>query len=144
MLKIQVFSNNESLEDLKMLSNKEKRLSQAHEVYPYLESPFSNHLHPSAYGKINPNSPAPINGAKNDPQLKRLMNDRNSHSLSHEFSQIYTSNMKHKLANFTQAKKADSGKCVATLEEMNLYKKETLEAKKQLFQMEKVCPKICP
>lgn len=123
-----------------MLSNKEKRLSQAREVFPNLDSPFSNHVQTQNYGVINNNVSNHINNATDGTPLKRLLNDRHSQSLSHEFSQIYMSNIKHKIASNTQGKKLDSTKHehLPSLEEMNCYKKEALESKKQLFQLEKV------
>ena len=124
-----------------MLSSKEKRLSHAPpEVYPNLEGPAGlgpNQHVPTSYGVINNH----FNNIK-DSHLKKLLNDRNSHSLSHEFSQIYISNLKsNAIGNHTQGKKVDTARYdhLPKLEEINSYKKEANEAKKQMFQMEKVC-----
>lgn len=148
-----------------MISNKEKRLSQAYDASytnqiegAPLPPLVANHHHVTSnhvtsYGMINNqlshsnNSNSGSNGSGNKDHLlltKKHLNERNSHSLNHDFSQLYISNLKsNMMANnhsFTQAKKHDryEGPVLPTLEEINSYKKEANEAKKQMTQMEKV------
>jgi len=146
-----------------MISNKEKRLSQAYDVYtnqiddpplPSMANHGASNHSASSYGLINNNLPNcnsnvtnGSNGSGSKDHLllgKKLFNERNSHSLSHEFSQMYISNLKgHGMNNhsFTQGKKyldRHDGPVLPTLEEINSYKKEANETKKQMMQMEKV------
>ncbi|KAI2799799.1 hypothetical protein BLOT_014226 [Blomia tropicalis] len=141
-----------------MISNKEKRLSQAYDLYSNqidgLVQSKTNHgsgNHLTSYGMINAinnngttnneshNGSNGSNGRDNSILGKKHFNERNSQSLSHEFSQMYISNLKSHVMNnhsHTHGRKYD-GPTLATLEEMNAFKKEALEAKKQMMHMEK-------
>ena len=144
-----------------MISNKEKRLSQAYDVYanqiegPPPLPPMANHhlIAPNvnSYGMINNNLPNSNNSGSNGSSSKdhllskKHLNERNSHSLSNDFStQLYISNLKsHIMLNnhsHTQGKKYErhDGSILPSLEEINSYKREASDAKKQMMQMEKV------
>lgn len=156
-----------------MISNKEKRLSQAYDVYassqldgpppplPPMLNHHQHHLqntshanHIAPYGMIgsaavgnNNNGSATragdhlaILGKKG---LNNLNNsERNSHSLSHDFSNMYISNLKsHTQANSRKYADRNGGTSLAmlpSLEEMNSAKRDAAEARKQMSQMEKV------
>lgn len=140
-----------------MLSNREKRLSHAmpstsHDMFPNLEPSTSiNQAQPIPYGMaiLNPNGIIGdrdgSNYLKPKPHAINTKNNiatdhRNSHSLSHEFSQLYVSNFKSQVNSFTERKKETSNNHPPHIafEEMNAFKKQASEAKKQLFYMEKV------
>ncbi|UXI19390.1 LZIC-like protein [Sarcoptes scabiei] len=80
----------------------------------------------------------PPNHLIKDAKFKKLnsIEPRNSHSLVHDFQQLYISNLKHQLDNnqSVNVKTFDSNKI---LEEISSYRKDALESKKRMFQMEK-------
>lgn len=149
-----------------MISNKEKRLSQAFDVYANsgLDGPplppmvNHGHHHPNhiaPYGMIgssgsgnNNNGSATRAGDHLGMQLgKKGLNNlnnnlSNSHSLSHDFSNMYISNLKsHTQANSRKYADRNGGTTLAmlpSLEEMNSAKRDAAEARKQMSQMEKV------
>lgn len=116
-----------------MLSNKEKRLSHA----PADVFPLENNINSANYGLFNNNHQLNHHAIK-DPNIKKLINEhRNSHSLNHDFSQLYISNLKNHIDSHTNVKRVDSNH-PPPFEEMSSYKKEALEYKKQMLQLQKV------
>lgn len=137
-----------------MISNKEKRLSHAaptlsnNDGFNFAsDAIIVNHIKPPNYGLNNNNtnhhSNVPINHMNvpmKDPHLKKLVQEqRNSHSLNHDFSQLYISNLKNQIESHTTSSGVKHRAIDPNrgFEEMNSYKKEALESKKQMFQMEK-------
>lgn len=158
-----------------MISNKEKRLSQAYDVYANAQldgpppplPPMVNHHQHHHQSTTHANLIAPYgmigsSGGGNNGSATRAVDhlamlgkkginnlnnnigisERNSHSLSHDFSNLYISNLKsHTQANSRKYADRNGGTTLAmlpSLEEMNSAKRDAAEARKQMSQMEKV------